>query len=147
MNYENFFYRGSTSHSTILCSTFDAGCADEEIIVNKPQSQRSQHKGRSDSDQICNKCGKNGHFARFCKAELSTLKCYRCEGNGHIKRFCKTPIKCLKCHQEGHIQSKCPIENNDPQIIPPTSNFRKTTVSNAALATTTSTIDTSTNSK
>ena len=89
------------------------------------------------SMNLCNRCGRKGHFMSNCKQkkdvdgciidmpQLKLLKtdknvCKRCGRNSHTKENCyaltkidgkKIQIKtCKKCGQKGHTQNKCTVK-------------------------------------
>ena len=65
----------------------------------------NQHRSARQSEPVCYKCNKKGHYASECRSRQDPT-CYRCKKKGHYASEC--PIKpdplvsCTYCHRKGH---------------------------------------------
>ncbi|CAG2247527.1 unnamed protein product [Mytilus edulis] len=67
-------------------------------------------KTRNYPNQVtCYKCGKEGHFAKFCRKET---ECQNCDKFGHHYRNCAAPAThCVNCNRWGHLAKYCRTTN------------------------------------
>ena len=87
---------------------------------SSPNSSPRGHKATSRSEDVCNRCGVKGHWAKDClypdnrPEELRpgakpTDKCRRCGALGHFARDCSFEDDvCRICQQHGHQARDCP---------------------------------------
>lgn len=74
--------------------------------------------------RLCYRCGKSGHFAKFCNAQTTVFNCYNCGKPGHISKQCRLPSNKMQPNydqrrdlprrvsfQEGHSSDK--VNNRD----------------------------------
>ena len=61
----------------------------------------------------CNKCGKLGHYANFCRSQITSY-CQNCKRTGHNTKDCRTKQKinnqnkqCKFCNRRGHDTQNC----------------------------------------
>lgn len=87
---------------------------------SSPNSSPRERKATSRSEDVCNRCGVKGHWAKDClypdnrPEELRpgpkpTDKCRRCGELGHFARDCSfDEDTCKICQQHGHRARDCP---------------------------------------
>ena len=63
-------------------------------------------KGSPKSTMKCHLCGRRGHMAKQCKADLSKVKCFHCSKFGHIGAQCPDKPKGDKGKQQKKPQPK-----------------------------------------
>ena len=63
-------------------------------------------KGSPKSTMKCHLCGRRGHMAKECKADLSKVKCFHCSKFGHIGAQCPDKPKGDKGKQQKKPQPK-----------------------------------------
>ena len=63
-------------------------------------------KGSPKSTMKCHLCGRRGHMAKQCKADLSKVKCFHCSRFGHIGAQCPDKPKGDKGKQQKKPQPK-----------------------------------------
>ena len=82
------------------------------MVTKQPRSARQ-------SEPVCYKCYKKGHYALQCHSRQETTS-YRCNKEGHCANEC--PIKlgpldsCNYCHHKGHIAEDCFVWRSNEAI-------------------------------
>mmetsp|Transcript_10371 Transcript_10371/g.1561 ORF Transcript_10371/g.1561 Transcript_10371/m.1561 type:complete len:93 (+) Transcript_10371:297-575(+) len=83
------------------------------------RSRSPRQRTNTGRNDVCNKCGGKGHWARECSSrEEGGQKCYVCGKEGHISRNCRQNTggggggdrKCYSCGKEGHFAKDCRVK-------------------------------------
>jgi hypothetical protein len=72
--------------------------------ADSPYRSRQYSDSDGDRGQVCFKCERKGHYARYCPEAT----CNNCLKRGHMSRDCKQQVRCLRCMEGGHKQFECP---------------------------------------